>query len=253
MSDSGQERTREPTPRRRQLARQEGHVARSRDLVAAFVCLAAMGALLVNGPLLLRGISQLLSENLSHVPIRADDVDYQVESWRRTGLIVLCTLGPWLVSVCLAACVIQWIQGGWLWVPQKLIPDLQRITPARNLLRLIEPAQLMRLLFLVLKLVGVLLLAGWLLWKNLPSIATLGDLNAAEMLHVAGPLLIRMALWISIGLLLLGGIDYAWQRWKYERALCMTPDDWRDDIKSVHNDVSSLRRRRAFQKPDDVE
>ena len=75
----------------------------------------------------------------------------------------------------------------------------------------------------------------------------------AEMLRVAGPLLMRMALWISIGLLLLGGIDYAWQRWKYESALCMTPDDWRDDIKSVHNDVSSLRRRRAFQKSDEVE
>ena len=130
-------------------------------------------ALLLNGPLLLRGISELLRDNLGQVQIRADEVDYQVQSWRRTGLIVLYTLGPWLVSVCLAACVIQWIQVGWLWVPQKLTPDLQRIAPARNLLRLIEPAQLMRMLFLVFKLVGVLLLAGWLLWKNLPSIATL--------------------------------------------------------------------------------
>jgi flagellar biosynthesis protein FlhB len=166
---------------------------------------------------------------------------------------MLWMLGPWLLSICVAACAIQWIQFGWLWVPQKLTPDLQRITPGRNLPRLFEPAQLLRTVFLMFKLVGVLAFAGWLFWKNLPLVAALGSLKTEEILPVAGALLIRITLWISVGLLLLGGIDYAWQRGKYERALCMTPDDWRDEIKSVHNEVSSLRRRHARQQPEDAD
>ena len=186
MSDSAQERTQEPTPRRRQMARQQGHVARSHDLVAAFVCLAAIGMLLLAGPLLWRGAGQMLREQLSQVSVAADDVDYHVQTWRRLGLNVAACLGPWLLGVCAAAYAIQAVQIGWLWLPQKVVPDLQRVAPARGLQRLLDPDQAVRAVLLLLKLASVLGLAAWLFWQQLPTVQSLGGLMPADLVVVGG-------------------------------------------------------------------
>jgi flagellar biosynthetic protein FlhB len=227
------------------MVRQQGHVARSHDLVAAFVCVAALGTMLLAGPLLFHGAGQMLRHQLSHVSVAADDMEYHVQTWRRLGVSVAAVLGPWLLAVCAAAYAIQAVQIGWLWLPHKVIPDLQRVDPARGLQRLLDPGQVVRALFLLLKLSSILGLAGWLFWQQVPAMQILGSLTPAELAAVSGRLALKITLWISLTLLLLGLIDYAWQRTRYERLLRLTPQDWRDDVKSVHNDVSSLRRRRS--------
>ncbi len=198
---------------------------RSHDLASAFVCLAAVVVLLLSGPLLLRSMSELLREQLSHVCVTADDVETQVMHGRRSVWAILQMLGPWLLFVSLAAFGIQIAQTGWLWVPQKIAPNLQRVAPGRGLQRLLEPAQFLRLLMLTAKLISVLGLAGWLLWRQLPDVLLLAELPTADLLKVGAAMLMRMTLWIGLGLVLLGMVDYAWQRWRYERDLCMAPED----------------------------
>ena len=83
-----------------------------------------------------------------------------------------------------------------------------------------------------------------------PTVQTLGALTPAELAMASGTLVMKITLWTGLALLLLGLIDYAWQRARYEHQLRRTPEDWRDDVKSVHNDVSSLRGRRSGAQSD---
>ena len=100
MSDSASERTQEPTPRRRQLARQQGHVARSAELTTAVVCLSSVGSLLLLGPTVVRSGSELLQQHLSQVQLTAGAPEYHVhlrapigiEDGRHAGSLVAGTV-----------------------------------------------------------------------------------------------------------------------------------------------------------------
>lgn len=244
MSDSASERTQEPTPRRRQLARQQGHVARSAELTTAVVCLSSVGSLLLLGPTVVRSGSELLQQHLSQVQLTTGAPEYHVHLLRQSVLKMAVMLGPWLVGLCATAYAVQVIQIGWLWLPRNVVPDPQRIAPGRAVQHWLDPAQLFRLLSLAFKLVCVLAAAGWLLREHLPTIQGLGRMSPADLLQVGGRLLLRISVWSSLLLLLWGLLDYAWQRWRYERELRIAPDDWHEDVKMVHNDIASLRRRR---------
>jgi flagellar biosynthetic protein FlhB len=140
--------------------------------------------------------------------------------------------------------IIQWVQAGFLWLPHKVIPDLRRMDPMQGWQRLTAPAQLVRLLLLAMKLIVVSGLAGRWLWHDLDQVRALAMLQPAEMLDAGSELLLHLMFSVGLALLAMGVLDYIWQWWKHERELRMTPDEWREDVKSVHNEVTSLRRRR---------
>ena len=59
MSESSEEKTEEPTSRRLQKAREEGQVARSQELPAAAVTIAALAMILITGNMLMSKLSIL--------------------------------------------------------------------------------------------------------------------------------------------------------------------------------------------------
>ena len=59
---SGQERTEEPTERRKQEARRKGQVPRSKELNTTITLLAAAASLLTLGPAMVDGMFRLAAE-----------------------------------------------------------------------------------------------------------------------------------------------------------------------------------------------
>src|SRR5437867_4382146 len=69
MAEDWSEKTQPATPHRRAEARRRGHVARSAELSAAVLCLAALLLVQHSAPLLVSTLKQLLSESLSSTTI----------------------------------------------------------------------------------------------------------------------------------------------------------------------------------------
>ena len=63
--DSGQEKTEEPTARRKQQAREKGQVPTSRELNTMVMMLASAGAVALLGPGIVRGIKELTVLNFT--------------------------------------------------------------------------------------------------------------------------------------------------------------------------------------------
>src|SRR5262245_1891422 len=72
MSEALGEKTEKPTPKRLKDARERGQVAASRDLTMAAGTLAAAGALVFGGGLLIHRLTGAVRETLSTFDVRAD-------------------------------------------------------------------------------------------------------------------------------------------------------------------------------------
>ncbi|MDH5571592.1 MAG: EscU/YscU/HrcU family type III secretion system export apparatus switch protein, partial [Gammaproteobacteria bacterium] len=63
--DSGQERTEQPTPRRKQQAKDKGQVARSRELNTMLMMLSSGAGLLFLGPPIVETLTEIFRSSLS--------------------------------------------------------------------------------------------------------------------------------------------------------------------------------------------
>jgi flagellar biosynthesis protein FlhB len=61
-------------------------------------------------------------------------------------------------------------------------------------------------------------------------------------------IILGTALKIALALVTLGVFDYAYQRWKHERNLRMTPQEVREEMKNLQGDPQVTSRRRQLQR-----
>jgi flagellar biosynthesis protein FlhB len=181
MSEPQGEKIHPPTPRRRQQARQQGQVARSRDLVAAGVLLAGLAVVWMRGGDLTQWLGGLAVEQLGGDARVSADADFAADLGRQTlfrlGVVILPALGVLM----LAAIASQVGQFGVLYLPEKLAPDMQRLSPAAGWRRIWAADNWVRTGFGLLKLLAVLSVAAWSFWSLRHEVLGLGVGDARTM------------------------------------------------------------------------
>jgi flagellar biosynthetic protein FlhB len=242
-TDAG-EKTEQPTPRRRQEARQEGQVPRSTDLTAAVVILAALGLLNILGPQML---SRLL--DLTRDIGRLSDTDSaSLLVWiRRTiyGSVVL--LAPFLLllfTISLAGAIAQ---TGPLLAWKKLQPQLSHVSPLKGIKRLFSLDALTRTGFGLLKMSMVAAVAYWSLVGQIQPVLGVGSAEAGGIFAYSVTLVFMLSLRMALVLLILGLLDYFYQRWRIEQKLRMSKQEIKDELKKMDGDPLLKSRRRQAQ------
>lgn len=248
MSDSA-DRSQTPTPRRRQLAREQGRVARSRQLSNAFAQTVACAGLLAAVPKMFAVSKVVLGESLARAGSPADGSVLPLDEVQRVAWQAMSELAPWFVLAMVSSAGIQVAQGGFMWLPHRVIPNFSRINPVQQWNRVFGFDQVAGTFMSFVKVAAIIAIAGWVLWNELPDVRSLGFLRPDELIGEVSGRLARMLLWIGLALLLFGGLDYVVQWHRLERDLRMSPEEQRDDVKAVENDVSKLRRKRGFSAP----
>jgi len=243
-TDEYGEKTELPTERRRTEAREQGNVARSRDLTAAGLMLgAAIVFSMLMVPLChsLAGLTATLLRTAGHE--RLDQVDV-VERFRT----ILQAVGPSLLAVLLAmmlaAFVWNIVQFGILIAPEALVPQFGRLNPLSGFKRIFSTAALMRLGVSLGKLGIVVGIAFWSIGALLPQVTQLiGLAPGATLLYMEGAL-VKLAYQLSIALVALALLDFLYQRWRLEQDLKMTKQEVRDEMKEMQGDPHIRQRRR---------
>jgi flagellar biosynthetic protein FlhB len=248
MSEYTGEKTLDPTPHRREQARREGHVAKSQDLGSAVLLLAGLGSLLLLGGGLVGFLVQFCREQLGGQAWLTANPQLAVDQWNTTlwrlGRYLLPILG--LLGLCGAAA--QVAQVGFLFLPQRLAIDFSRLDPLQGVRRVFSGASMMRLGFGVVKLAIVLGVAGVVLYSERASIMALAQLpSGAVAVQMAG-ILIWTAMKVAAALLVLAILDYAYQWWRHEQDLKMTPQELREELKNLEGNPQVLARRKQTQR-----
>jgi flagellar biosynthesis protein FlhB len=248
MSDYSGEKSLEPTPRRRQRAREEGHVAQSRDLGSAAVLLLGLAALLMLGGALAGFLVEYCREQLGGQVWLQADADFVVGHWNAVIWALGRRLLPILGLICLAGVAVSVLQIGFLFLPKRIAFDFGRLDPARGLQRIFSAASMAQLAFGVVKLVVVFAVSCTVLYNQRHELLGLTALAPAALGWQMVSVLLWTGLKIGAALLVLAILDYAYQRWRYERDLRMTPQELREELKNLEGDPQLTARRRQLRR-----
>ncbi|MBX5492259.1 MAG: flagellar biosynthesis protein FlhB [Chloroflexi bacterium] len=242
------ERTEAATPRRLQELREQGRVVRSTDLTMAVSVLG--GFLLVQwfGGQAVATLVLTLRETFAALP-HAEPTEAGVQALTMRMLLgVVLAAAPVLLGLPLLGLAVTLAQVGVLATGKAIAPQLERINPIEGWKRLWSTRSAIELLKTLLKagLVAFVLYQAYT--ERVVEVLALGTLDAVAATARLGSLLVQMGLTAGAVLLVLGLLDYGYQRWEFRRQARMTRQEVREELKQQEGDPQLRARLRSLQR-----
>ncbi len=244
MAEDLGERTEAPTGRKLSEARGEGRIPRSQDLGAAIDLIGAVVILVFLGgglvQTLLVVMRRVLSDGTSDGLLTVDSIEPLVNfSLGHAALALL----PLMLVMCLVAYVAQVVQVGLVWTTRPLEPKLNRLNFVANFGNLFGKRNIMKTVVDSVKLTLVMLVAWRFIDTNLAHLAYLPALSMRAGIWTMATMALHLAIWLLVVLLIIGLIDWFYQRWQHTQDLKMTKQDVKDERKDMDGDPKLKAKR----------
>jgi flagellar biosynthetic protein FlhB len=247
--ESDLEKTEPASPRRLEKAREEGQVARSRELVTFVMLTTGMGCLWAGGEMMAGHLGSALRNGLQFERASAFDASHMMMQAASAVLHALQALVPLLAAMLVAALVAPMLLGGWLLSAKSLAPNFSKLNPVPGIGRMFSTETLIELGKTVVKSLLIGGVAWWVISRNLPAIMALMSEPVHEALSHTLHLVARSCALITGSLLLVAAIDVPYQLWSHGHKLRMSREDLRQEQKESDGDphVKAQIRRQQQQ------
>ena len=247
-SESGQDKTEEPTEKRKQDSREKGEVARSKELNTLAVMLAGAGALLVFGGALAIDLLEIMRLNFSLPRDVLLNTDAMVQYLLHSGKIALVAIQPIMIVLLIAAVLGPISLGGWLFAGSSLAPKFSRMNPASGLKRMFSSTALIELLKAFAKFLIVLFVALSVLSSDIDDLRRIAHEPLEQAIIHSVQLVGWSTLWIACGLLVIAAVDVPVQLYQSHKKLLMTKQEIRDEHKDQEGRPEVKQRVRQLQR-----
>lgn len=247
-SESGADKSEEPTEKRLRESREKGQLARSRELSTVAVTLGGIGGLLASGGGLAQTLMAMMQGTFELSRETLLDEGAMVRLLMGSGLMALEAIMPLLIALLIASIVGPVALGGWLFSAKAMAPKVSRMNPAAGLKRMFSTQALVELLkalgkFLVVLSVALLVLSAY--QDDLLSIAKQPlDLAIMHSVEIVG----WCALWMACGLIIIAAVDVPFQLWDNKQKLMMTKQEVKDEYKDSEGKPEVKSRIRQLQR-----
>jgi len=233
-------------PQKRERAREQGQIARSRDLTSAISFVA--GTLFFAGATALASHFVIGAFRQALAATGSSDLPGAVA--QAFGWPIAVAIAAMFV-LALAAVVGSTAQGGLVFATSKLAPDLGRLNPLKYFERIFSAAGLLELAKAGIKIVLIGLIA-WSTAKWALELAA-GAHDIAEGLAALAAASRRILYWSATVALIAAGADYAHKRYEHEAELRMTRQEFLDQLKQDEGNPQIKRairnaRRKNFKR-----
>jgi flagellar biosynthesis protein FlhB len=247
-SDDAGDKTELPTDRRRQQAREQGNIARSVDLTAAIVLLAAAGGLYTLGP----GCGEMFLKLFRGVLTTEPRLDLNQESaaqlvWQ-TAYAVAQPVVPLMLLVAAGSLAANLLQVGFLWSTDVLEPKFERLNPISGFQRIFSLSSLVKLGGSIAKILLVAGVAYLYLSAHQDEYLALPEQDAGTLLATMGRSVVELGLYLALSLVALAILDYGYQYWNHERELMMTKQELREEMKEMDGNPHVRSKRRELHR-----
>ncbi|MBB3240313.1 flagellar biosynthetic protein FlhB [Pseudomonas sp. Tn43] len=247
-SESGQDKTEDPTEKRKKDSREKGEIARSKELNTLAVMLAGAGGLLVFGGALAQDMMELMRMNFSLSREVILDQRSMGTYLLHSGQIALIAIQPVMIIMLLAALIGPISLGGWLFAAGSMAPKFSRMNPGAGLKRMFSAKALVELLKALAKFFIVLFVALAVLSADIDDLLRIAheplDLAIIHSLQVVG----WSTLWMACGLIIIAAVDVPVQLWESHKKLLMTKQEVRDEHKDQEGKPEVKQRIRQLQR-----
>jgi flagellar biosynthetic protein FlhB len=245
QSESAQ-KTEKPTARRLRNAREEGQIARSREVPAAAITIAGVLIIFMMGPTWVQRLSHLMAEGFRFdaKALQSPNLLASIFAGQLIDAFVLMT--PLFAVTAVVAVLASGITGGFNFTWNSVLPKASKFNPLTGLGRIFGTHALVELL----KSLGKFALVGAVLYfqvqRHLQELLNVGNMALQPALALAGGLISESVLWLSLSLLIVAMIDAPYQRWSFINKLKMSKQEIKDEMKDMEGrpEVKQKIRRR---------
>ncbi|WP_085723339.1 flagellar biosynthesis protein FlhB [Pseudomonas sp. R37(2017)] len=247
-SESGQDKTEDPTEKRKQDSREKGEVARSKELNTLAIMLVGACALLIFGGAMAKDMMELMRINFSLPREVILDQRSMATYLMRSGQIALWSIQPVMITLVLAAIIGPISLGGWLFATSSMAPKFSRLNPGPGLKRMFSTKSVVELLKALAKFIIILFVALAVLSSDIDDLLRIAheplDMAVIHSLQVVG----WSTLWMACGLILIAVVDVPVQLWESHKKLLMTKQEVRDEHKDQEGRPEVKQRIRQLQR-----
>jgi flagellar biosynthetic protein FlhB len=249
MADDGQNKTEKATPRKREKAKRKGDVVESKDLGSGFALTGAALMLLMFGSGISEGLKQSGRDflgGLAHAP-RLVEGAAAIEMIREVIRIVLRIVMPFLLVIAAVNLAALWTMHGLVWSPEKLSFNLGKLNPISGFGKIFSLSGIFKAVLAVLKLAVI----GIVMWLSVMArwddILRMSQFSTTAIVTMFAEIILIIFLRVGIAVLLLGLLDFSYQKWKKEKEMRMSKDEVKEERKQSEGDPKVKQKIRRLQ------
>ncbi|MET3372534.1 flagellar biosynthetic protein FlhB [Variovorax boronicumulans] len=234
--ESDLEKTEPASERRLEKAREEGNVARSRELTTFVMLATASAGLWLAAESLGAILSGALRRGLQFERASAFDPAHMLS---QSGLMVqhaLMAIGPLFAMMVVAAVAAPLMLGGWMFSGKAVAPNFGKLNPLAGIGRMVSAQALAELVKALAKSALIGGVAWWVIVDDIEAVMALMSQPAHEALPHALVLVAKHCALIAATLFLVALVDVPFQLWNYYRKLRMSREDVRQEHKESEGD-----------------
>ncbi|HDS1680072.1 TPA: flagellar biosynthesis protein FlhB [Pseudomonas putida] len=247
-SESGQDKTEDPTDKRKRDAREKGEIARSKELNTVASTLAGAGALLAFGGNLAETLMTLMRMNFSLTREVLTDERSMGMFLLASGKMAIWAVQPILMLLFVIAFVSPIALGGFIFSGSLLQPKFSRMNPLSGIKRMFSLNSLTELLKAMAKFMVILIVALVVLSNDRQALLAIANEPLEQAIIHSVQVVGWSALWMAAGLLLIAAADVPFQLWQTHKKLKMTKQEIKDEYKDSEGKPEVKQRIRQLQR-----
>ena len=234
--ESDLEKTEPASERRLEKAREEGNVARSRELTTLVMLATAIGGLWFTAESLGGTLSAAMRRGLQFERGIAYEPQQMLARTAWMAMQTLLAMAPLFAMMLVAAVVAPMMLGGWLLSGKAVSPNFGKLDPLAGIARMFSTQSLAELVKALAKSLLIGGVAYLVIMDDLEHVmALLGQPESTALPHTI-MLVGRSCALIAAALVLVALVDVPWQLWSYSKKLRMSREDVRQEHKESEGD-----------------
>jgi flagellar biosynthesis protein FlhB len=246
--DRDQERNLPATPKRLEQAREEGQIARSRELATCLVLAGGAVALWWSGADIANKFLSLLQAGLTFDGRSATETAAMGFRLSHLSTEALTISLPILAALLVASLAAPMAVGGWIFSFKAIAPAWSRLNPLSGLSRIFSLEGLAELIKAVAKALLVGGFGAWLIWKSLDPMMGLAETALDDGIISFARLMLHGLLVLVAVLALVAAFDVPFQLYRYHSKLRMTLEEVKREARESEGDPQLKARIRSQQR-----
>jgi flagellar biosynthetic protein FlhB len=225
------EKTEAPTAKRKSETRQKGQVAKSVDFSSSVIILVAFFSLKFIGPVIYDELTGLMKNIFTQFPTADFTVNTFQLMFMEYGLVFLKAALPIMVVILVVSLLINFLQVGFLFTLQPLMPDFSRMDPITGLGRMFSVRSLVELIKSIIKISVVTFFIYRFSVNQVGNIPKLMQADLYDTMQTVSSMILDLAFQIITVLLVLSMFDYYYQWWKTNNDMKMDKQEVKEEMK----------------------
>jgi flagellar biosynthetic protein FlhB len=253
MADSS--KTEQATPKRRNKAREQGQVARSRELPGVFALAAVAGVLTLMAPAAANRWTTLYRNTLDSAASGSIDTNGPALYWSAVEVMT------WIVPILLAAMALSLLtglaQGGVNIAPEALALKFDRFNPVTRLGQIFSPVGMSNLLKSLLPFTAILWITLNAILTHWGSMVGASSLGLRPFASLVGSMVLELTWKSGLVLMAWSAVDFVLVLRKMETDMKMTKQEVREEFKEtdgnpviksrIHQLQRAMRRKHSLK------